>query len=85
MAIGAAALFARTPAIQARLVKLDPPSTNVLLALNGSMVFAGQGLGAVVEGFTEYEFGVNALGFAAATLALIGASFCTARGAKQHH
>jgi DHA1 family inner membrane transport protein len=43
MVAGAAALFARTPLIQARLVRLDPSSANVLLALNGSMVFAGQG------------------------------------------
>ena len=43
MVAGAAALFARTPLIQARLVRLDTSSANVLLALNGSMVFAGQG------------------------------------------
>lgn len=48
MVAGAAALFARTPLIQAGLVRIDPDRASVLLALNGSMVFAGRGLGAAV-------------------------------------
>lgn len=76
MVSGAAALFARTPAIQARLVRLDPSSTNVLLALNGSMVFAGQGLGAALGALTEYLVGISTLGFAAATVAIVGAASC---------
>jgi len=84
MVTGAAALFARTPAIQARLVRLDPQSTNVLLALNGSMVFAGQGMGAAIGALTEHQFGVSALGFVAAVLAMIGGLSCAALVAEHY-
>ena len=73
MVAGSAALFTRTPLIQARLVRLDPEQTQVLLALNGSMVFAGQGLGAAVGGLAISANGVGALGIAGAAVAVVGA------------
>lgn len=76
MIAGAAALFARAPVIQARLVRLDPKSTNVLLALNGSMVFAGQGLGAAIGAAVTAALGTHALGYSAAVVALVGVALC---------
>ncbi len=53
MISGAMALFARTPVIQVRLVEASPIEARpVILALNGSMVFFGQGLGAAIGGAT---------------------------------
>ncbi|MBA4783526.1 MAG: MFS transporter [Rhizobiales bacterium] len=72
MVTGAAALFARTPVIQSRLVGGAPDNAAVLLALNGSTVFVGQGLGAVMGALTTASFGVGALGFTAAAVAAIG-------------
>ncbi len=49
MIAGAMALFARTPVIQVRLLDASPIQARpVILALNGSMVFIGQGLGAAI-------------------------------------
>jgi MFS transporter, DHA1 family, inner membrane transport protein len=74
MIAGAAALFARTPIIQAKLIASAPIEARpVMLALNGSMVFLGQGLGAAFGGLTIAIAGLATLGFAAAVIALIGA------------
>jgi MFS transporter, DHA1 family, inner membrane transport protein len=74
MVTGAAALFARTPIIQATLVSAAPlDSRPVILALNGSMVFLGQGLGAALGGITIAFAGLPGLGYAAAATALFGA------------
>lgn len=74
MAAGSAALFARTPVIQARLVAAAPPEARgVIVALNGSMVFAGQGLGAAIGGATIGLWGLPGLGLSAAAVALLGA------------
>ena len=67
MISGAAALFSRTPVIQTRLVAAAPAEARaVVLALNGSMVFFGQGLGAAVGGLAIEAAGLTALGFTAA-------------------
>lgn len=80
----AAALFARSPAIQSRLVSLDMPSMSVVLALNGSMVFAGQGLGAAIGALTIYALDVSALGYVAALVAASGALLALLRTARQN-
>ena len=49
----------------------------MLLALNGSMVFAGQGLGAAIGGLAITGGGVGALGFAGAAVAVVGALMTT--------
>jgi len=72
-ALGAAALFARAPVIQVRLVGSAPEEARpVVLALNGSMVFLGQGLGAAVGGLVIAGPGLPWVGLAAAGLALLG-------------
>ncbi|WP_337876905.1 MFS transporter [Elioraea sp.] len=82
----AAALFARTPVIQSRLVAGAPADAAVLLALNGSTVLVGQGLGAALGALTTAAFGLGALGFAASAVAAVGltASFALSspRGAE---
>jgi DHA1 family inner membrane transport protein len=75
MLLGAAPLFARMPVIQARLVAAAPSESGpVVLALNGSMVFAGQGLGAAVAGVATGAAGLWAVGLAGSALALLGAA-----------
>ncbi|MGK7867612.1 MFS transporter [Falsiroseomonas sp. E2-1-a20] len=71
--LGAAALFLRAPVVQLRLVAAVPAHRPVLLALNGSMVFAGQGLGAALGGLGLSIFGLPALGLLGAAVALAGA------------
>lgn len=79
MICGAAALFARTPIIQARLVSASPVQARpVILALNGSMVFLGQGLGAVLGGLAIATAGLPSIGYGAAAVALIGAGIAFA-------
>jgi predicted MFS family arabinose efflux permease len=74
MIVGAAALFARTPVIQTRLVAAAPvPARPVILALNGSMMFAGQGLGAAIGGAVIAGAGIGIAGYAAGAVALVGA------------
>lgn len=80
MVFGAAALFARAPIIQTRLVGAIPAEARpVILALNGSMVFFGQGLGAGIGGLAINLGGIEMLGFAAAGVALIGALIAAQR------
>jgi MFS transporter, DHA1 family, inner membrane transport protein len=79
MIAGAAALFARTPIIQSRLVAAAPTDARpVALALNGSMVFLGQGLGAALGGLALTTGGIGALGYAAAATAVVGAGLACA-------
>lgn len=84
MIAGAAALFARTPVIQARLAAAAPAAAHpVIFALNGSMVFFGQGLGAGLGGATIAIAGISAIGCTAAAVALLGAGLVLAIGPKQ--
>lgn len=71
--LGAAALFALGPVVQARLVEAADGARNVALATNGSMVFLGQGLGAAVGGAVIGARGVEPLGLVGASLALLTA------------
>lgn len=74
MVLGASALFTRIPIIQARLLAVTRPDARpVALALNGSMVFLGQGLGAAVGGAAIGLAGLASVGLAGAALALAGA------------
>jgi DHA1 family inner membrane transport protein len=79
----AAALFSLVPTIQARLLGVVGPLAPVALALNGSALSLGQGLGATVGGFVIDEVGLWAVGFAGAIIAVAGAflaaSWATAR------
>jgi DHA1 family inner membrane transport protein len=84
MVAGAAALFTRTPIIQAGLVRSAPPEARgIVLALNGSMVFVGQGLGAALGGITLAVSGIEWLGLAAAGVALLGAALSSREAQRQ--
>lgn len=74
MIAGAAAQFFRAPLAQTELVRASPVEARpVVLALNGSMVFLGQGLGAGIGGATIAIGGLVAVGAVAAGVALLGA------------
>lgn len=83
MVLGAAALFARMPVIQANLVALSSENSAVLLALNGSTAFVGQGLGAVLGAITAATLGVGALGAVAAMVAGLGLFASMRRPSRQ--
>jgi DHA1 family inner membrane transport protein len=79
MLIGASSLFTRTPILQARLLAVTRPEARpVVFAVNGSMVFFGQGLGAGIGGVAIGLAGLQAVGFAGAALALVGAGLALA-------
>lgn len=50
MAMGSAALFATSPVIQTELARSAGPAATIAFALNGSMIYFGQGLGATLAG-----------------------------------
>lgn len=70
--LGAAALFLVMPIIQARLVAAAPAAAPLLLGLNGSMVFLGQGAGALIGGLVTDHAGPAAIGLVGAALAAVG-------------
>lgn len=68
--------FGMMPIVQARLVALDLASAPLRLAVNGSMNYVGQGLGAGVGGLAIAAYGLSgaaAFGTVAATLGLVTA------------
>ncbi|HIG23790.1 MAG TPA: MFS transporter [Henriciella marina] len=74
MALGSGALFASNPVIQSELAKSAGPAATIAFALNSSMVYFGQGLGATLGGAVTaaYDIGwIGAMGSAISLLALI--------------
>ncbi len=69
--VGAGALFALSPIIQAALADIAGAAATVAFALNGSVVFFGQGLGAVVGGGVIDQTGLLWTGLTGATIALM--------------
>ncbi|MCR9126365.1 MAG: MFS transporter [Rhodobacteraceae bacterium] len=69
---GAAALFAVSPIVQNRLAAEAGPAATVAFALNGSMIFLGQGLGVVLGGGAISVAGLPAVGLAGAGVAIGG-------------
>lgn len=67
---GASSLFALIPILQVALVSQAPSQRNVVLALNGAMVFLGQGLGAGLGGVATSTTDIAFTGVAGATLAV---------------
>jgi predicted MFS family arabinose efflux permease len=67
--VGASALFALIPVLQVILVSAATNQRNVVLALNGAMVFLGQGLGAALGGAVSSIAGIAFTGVAGALLA----------------
>lgn len=68
---GSAALFALAPIVQSNLAAIAGQAATVAFALNGSVVFFGQGLGAVIGGGVIAEVGLTWTGIAGAGIALV--------------
>ena len=77
MIVGAGALFALSPIIQSAVVEAAPDSAPVALALNGSAIFLGQGLGAAIGGALIGLAGYAALGLAGGAIAAGAALLAT--------
>ncbi len=73
--IGAASLFTLIPAMQARLVASAPDAAPLLLGLSGSIMFLGQGAGAMFGGFIADHVGFAAIGVAGAAVAAFALAF----------
>lgn len=78
----ASAMFAAVPMNLAQLSQLAGPATPVALALNGSLVSLGQGLGAVWGGVINDFAGLTWLGPGGAVLALAGAMLASRVSAR---
>lgn len=69
MALGSAALFATTTVVQARLAATSGAAVTIAFALNSSMAYFGQGLGATLGGGVIAAIGLSATGLAGAAVA----------------
>lgn len=78
MLIGASALFSLIPVNLSDITLHAGPAAPVALALNGSLVSLGQGLGALFGGALTDVFGAPAMGVGGALLALIGLALVAA-------
>jgi len=87
MVVASAALFALGPLQQERLIGVAPDERDVVLSLNASALFLGQGVGAAIGGVTTRAFGLAANGIAGGLIAVAGLAVATlvlrrARGAR---
>ena len=71
MGFNSAALFGTSPVIQAQLAQAAGPAATIAFALNGSMLYSGQGLGSSVGGAVTSSMGLGWTGIAGALAALI--------------
>ena len=69
---GASALFFTSPLMQAQLLEAAPHARQVTLALNGSMMFLGQGAGAALGAQVTQSFSMPMIELAGASVAMIG-------------
>ncbi len=69
---GSAAIFAMSPIVQARLAAGAGSLMTLAFALNGSMIFLGQGLGTATGGLVAATAGLPWIGVAGAMLAGLG-------------
>lgn len=72
MALGSGALFATSPVIQTQLAKSAGPAATIAFALNGSMIYFGQGLGATLGGTVTAISGIAWVGIAGSLVAIAG-------------
>ncbi|EEE45861.1 MFS transporter [Roseibium alexandrii] len=66
-----ATLIAPSPAIEKALVQADPRQSALTLALNTSVIYLGQGIGAGIGGLVVGSVGFAALGYFGAGIALV--------------
>jgi len=71
MVLASAALFALGPIQQDRLIALAPDERDIVLSLNASALFLGQGIGAVVGGLATHYWSLAANGLTGAAVALM--------------
>ncbi|WP_375174344.1 MFS transporter [Pseudooceanicola sp.] len=72
--IGSASLFATAPIVQSRLAEAAGPAAMLAFALNGSMVYLGQGSGVILGGAVLSTLGlayISTAGIAVATIGLL--------------
>jgi len=72
MLIGSCALFGTSPIVQSRLAEAAGPAATLAFALNGSMVYLGQGLGVVLGGVIVGQFGLPFISLAGIAVAIVG-------------
>jgi predicted MFS family arabinose efflux permease len=70
--LSALALFAIMPIVQASLVSISPAAAAMVLAVNGSMNYLGQGLGAGLGGLATRLYGLSSVALLGAALAFAG-------------
>lgn len=71
MAFNSAALFGTSPVVQSQLAQAAGPAATIAFALNGSMLYSGQGLGSSLGGAVTSSVGLGWTGFAGAVAALL--------------
>jgi DHA1 family inner membrane transport protein len=70
--VGAAALFGSVPVLQGRLMSAAGPAAPFALALNASMIFLGQGLGAALGGLVIDRIALTWVGVGGSVVAIAG-------------
>ncbi|MEO1029033.1 MAG: MFS transporter [Pseudomonadota bacterium] len=82
MSAGSASLFASSPIIQTELAKAAGPAATIAFALNGSMIYFGQGIGASLGGAVTAGSSLAYTGLAGALVAMIGLGVVTGLGSR---
>lgn len=72
IALGPSAMFASAPVVQTRLAEFAGPSATLIFALNGSMVYLGQGLGVAAGAIGLSISGLMSAPFAGTMIAIVG-------------
>ena len=72
MLIGSTSLFGTAPIVQSRLAEAAGPAATLAFALNGSMVYLGQGLGVVLGGVVLAGWGLSYVSVAGMAVAALG-------------
>lgn len=72
MTFGSAALFATSPVIQTELARTAGPAATIAFALNGSMIYFGQGLGATLGGSVTAVSSIAWTGLAGSLVGIAG-------------
>ena len=71
VAVGAGTLFALAPIVQSALAEIAGPAATIAFALNGSVVFLGQGVGTVVGGGVIAQTSLTWTGLVGAAIAVV--------------
>lgn len=77
MITGSGALFATSPIIQTNIAQTAGPAATIAFALNGSMLYFGQGLGASLGGLVSTFVGLTWIGLAGTCVALLALALST--------